>query len=737
MHPRSPENKATKEVRRAPGLVKIDAVIFDDSTSSKYQPRTTKQSNTNLEEETSTLEAPILQTFVHFTTGRCHATFSDNSSLIFHPGMKTLSYYSPNGILSRYLSDSLPSHSHIARKYVSGSKMYNYSQRGDTYVQSLPEAEEDTLITDLGKVSARWPRSNSATCDANKVREVGPKVFQITSLEGDCTVTLLKCLWVVEVEFYRSLATTNGAAGDSAVVFKKKDLDIDYRSMKITDILKSGLKNKVGKQANDNADNSEVVLGYRYVKQKRKFHLANVPVKYSFPVYLLLKERQRVYQEENDIIGEVVLQLFTPRFREIIGRIEVYGENTEENDQYLRREYSISYLEGFFLMPLNKFSHTEGTNSTSSPKTSPEPPLSRLAQISLTFPSDSLRNKPKSSGTRAAGQSPNPDGPVWEQDERNPTDDPFLISHCVFYLYHKSTEAFFDPRPSAQCPSVSLLLATGSYFYSLADRPSMYTFVSTDNGIEGSEDGLNVRVINVQCPPKKIRTVTPDGQIVREEEVKDTLLSVENINRLNRINYGLQNNDPAASNCLGAPREQNKQSANSSPLMLGRGKNRDKEVDKNDPLDTVACCSSDRAVCEAFRNGMVKLKFTDRTILNYDPKSAYFSVLSRFGEQNSILVSKPGPFIEYLRDAIDFQDYIFGDPREREAKIRNKENLQRLIEEELQRSAAMRKIIRGDPLGDDFLPNKERASEAFSRDSWNVSMSSSDLYSAGWRSPHK
>ena len=149
-------------------------------------------------------------------------------------------------------------------------------------------------------------------------------------------------------------------------------------------------------------------------------------------------------------------------------------------------------------------------------------------------------------------------------------------------------------------------------------------------------------MINLKCPPKKIRKTDEEGNILEEEDVSQVLDGLVWSQRVNEANKMLWE-EARRSRMLGKPIFQK----NVSIKENLQGNN-------SDGFDLKIACSSKNAICEAYNNGSVKLKFTDRTILTFDPKSQFFSIMTRLGEQNTILLSKPGTFAEYLAEALEF-----------------------------------------------------------------------------------
>jgi hypothetical protein len=715
----------------------------------------------------------MLKSLAVYEGGRCQAGFEDDSAMILHESHKTLTYFSSSGIESRLTMDQLPSEVRQKCKYM--VMLYNYSCSDSRFIQmDWLHSDDDIVLSADSVISSRWPSkpissskrpspqpqfgtsknidpaqtedlikrllldNNANASDSLTQYMPDTKSFKFTALEGQCSITLHYSGWLVEIEYLR-------------VVRQQKKGLTKGESNRLKSRLTTSKDRQTQAQMTSIPEDDEIVLASQCVMQTQKFHICNFPTKFSYPVYVLLQDRYRMFNEES--IRHKMESLFCYRFREILARVQIYNEISEDSEAFLRSEYSISYLSDFFIVQLNSFKDVEAQIKEA---TKPEPKMSRLAKMALSFKRDTNNDGKTSVQSRIRSQKDDTlrqsdlkasiadtldrtvlDGALtWYENCRNPSTDILAVDGYVSYIYFASFEAFY-----ADGISLTISLRSGSIIVNSMSS-NQYTVASKDGA---------VKTMTIGCV-YPIREVV-DGQIVSEEKIDAIIDLVDRAKRLNNAYLSYARDKMI---------KKKAEAQNYSGI-----KSNQQEKEEGDPWDVVSCMASKRAVCEAFRNKSVKLKFTDRTILSFDPNCDTFSIITKFGEQNSILVSKPGPFIDYFQEAVEFQDLVFTDPRERQRRIDEMEGLQRAVHQQLEYSKYMSTIVSGKntlpiPGNDSLLyqrrdykeipPNpipyqtsnkpylEDNSQDPFDSSRHLNSIQSfecSDTYSMQWRSPQK
>lgn len=610
------------------------------------------------------------------------ASFTDGCGLVLHKGHTAMTYFGAAGGESRLMVADTTTSDGAADKLRYLALMHNYACTDGAFIDSgLVHDEEQVLLLTESVLSCRWPcrpvdnklsssRTDSRDVGAvtsNSLAEFMPesKAFRFTAIEKQCAVTLHYSGWLVEIEYLRVVRQQKKG------VLKKKNVnEVSGKQKKRSyDLKTSEILNPLEQKPEDDED---IELASQCIRQTQKFHIFNYPVKFSYPVFVLLQERYRLFNEE--AIRQKIDTLFCPKFKEIINRVQIYNEITEEGENFLRKEYLTSHLSGFFIVQLNSFKDIEAQINEA---TKVEPKMSRLAKLALNFKKEKDTTSPYGYKTRSsesritaddllrttktkaaieATLSPPSSAYLWPEHVRNPNIDLLDLGFIVDYLYQPNYETFFAGGVSV---TLSLLSQT-VILNSMAN--SQYTCLMTDGEAKTMSYGTTYTLRKVE-----------DGKIVSEENVGKIIEIVERCKRINNAAAGSREDTKAKIERFGV-------------------KKKEEEIE-GDPLEVVTCMASDRAICEAFKNKSVKLKFSDRTILQYDPNNKNFSIFTKLGEQHSILVTKPGPFLGYLQEAIDFQDYVFTDPVERLRRIEDKEALQRAIALQLEQSKQFSNII--------------------------------------------
>lgn len=392
-------------------------------------------------------------------------------------------------------------------------------------------------------------------------------------------------------------------------------------------------------------------------------------------MFVLLEERLRLAHCE--FVQSLYDSCFSTHFKDIVHRIAIYNEISEASDKYMRQYYSTTYLAGCFLTVLND----------SNPGDNHIDPNKKIQQI---VPDYRSQIKSKVSGAlqperRFVEDRMSKKADLrWENDGRNPATDILLLEGYVRYLMIPGFEVFFYENG---CFVNSL--ADGSYFASSVEGGFLNQFSRSE---EGGPFEMDQKLVNLKFPVKSLRKVRKEtGEILFEVDVEQILELATRCLKINGINIGLYQQS-----------------------ILGRHElieKKTKQIEEcKDPFQVVQCCASDSAICEAFYNRSVKLKFSDRTVITLDPNSDHFNILTKLGESLTVLVRNPGPHMEYFEEALAYWEHVFGDPVEREERLKKQEQMQAAINHQLYRSEQILNIIRGKPVEglDDYEEIKKR-----------------------------
>ena len=618
-------------------------------------------------------------------------------------------YFNPSGISTRIMLQDILQKDNLRDKFRFTAMLYNYSCIGDDYL--LMEGiykPEDLKITEDAILTARFAAGDGAK---DFITETDTK-YTFPSFDGHCKVHLLKaCPFLFEVEFSRLIPSKE------PVLIKKPSkpdhsLLADPPRMKTSDLydnnslLSQSIRSAypratgtaglgAGKLGYSLNNNTEVGLGHQYFVQCQKFNVGDFPIKYSYPLFVLLDHR--FGKESSPVVRDIVRDLFSSKFLEIMDGLARTGELPSADEVYLRNEYGVSYLKGYLLVQINKFKDAEAQLEAKTQEKHPR--VAGLLQKSAMQSNRGTYNKPgQGTGSLASRKEGNSaqdriDSSAvldWGEDSRNPTSDISLVENYTRYLMLPNYEVFFS---GGSCLVYSI--PTGMYMVTSAESPD---FLKLED-VRGES-----RLINMNMPQKVLRTVIR-GEIVEEIEVGKIVEVCFRILKCNRINQFMWKN--AAAKRLKATEREKSRFSSSTGLTSGPGSKHD---DPETAFNLVKCCTSPRAVCEAYQNRSVKLKFIDRTILTIDlNRPRVFQVISKYGEILELGVNKPGAFAEYLEEAQEFSDFVFTDPSEREARESAKKHHQALVDEALRSNQALKKLLKPqDPGVAEEEPRKDR-----------------------------
>lgn len=640
--------------------------------------------------------------------------------------------------------------------------LYNYSCISDSYlmIEGIYKPE-DLKITEDAILTARFAAGDGAK---DFITETDTR-YTFASFDGHCKVHLLKaCPFIFEVEFSRMIPSKE------PVLIKKPfkpdhSLLADPPRMKTSDLYdNSSLLSQSIRSANPKAtgavgfgagkfgyglnNNTEVGLGHQYFVQRQKFNVGDFPVKYSYPLFVLLD--YRFGKESSPVVRDIVRDLFSSKFLEIMDGLARTGELPSADEVYLRNEYGVSYLKGYLLVQINKFKDAEAQLEAKPQEKHPKV-AGLLQKTSMQSTRGSQNKTGQDTGSVASRKEGNSANGIdksavldWGEDGRNPTSDISLVENYTRYLMLPNYEVFFS---GGSCLVYSI--PTGMYMVTSAQSPD---FLKLED-VRGDS-----RLINMNMPQKVLRTVIR-GEIVEEIEVGKIVEVCYRILKSNRINQFIWEN--AASKRLKATDREKSRFSSSTGLTSGSGSTND---DPETAFNLVKCCTSPRAVCEAYQNRSVKLKFIDRTILTIDlNRPRVFQVISKYGEILELGINKPGSFAEYLEEAQEFADFVFTDPSEREARESARKHHQALVDEALRSNQALKQLLKPqDPGLAEEEPRKDRILHPVQAvtSTYSVSMDHSgdlgsidlisnnerlhdddrsglDIMSASWRQPSK
>ena len=121
------------------------------------------------------------------------------------------------------------------------------------------------------------------------------------------------------------------------------------------------------------------------------------------------------------------------------------------------------------------------------------------------------------------------------------------------------------------------------------------------------------------------------------------------------------------------------------------------ETAKNEELSSKLQKSyqTDDAVCEAFPDHRVKLRFQDRTVLTLNKAKNKATILTKLGDFLELTLDTPGPYYHYINSALSFYDFIFTSEAEKMARFREIEILNNMIQNDFERSSKLVDLIKG------------------------------------------
>ena len=554
--------------------------------------------------------------------------------------------------------------------------LYNYSCIGEDYI--LDEGiyrKEDLKVTEETILTARFAAGAAAR---DFISETDAS-YIFASFDGHCKVKLLKsCPFLFEVEFSRMIPSK-----EPVLVKKSRRPEgniLDSFNFRTSDIYEPNSVISKSLRGAYTKDKEDYKIGNQYFAQKQKFHFGDFPIKYSYPLFVLLDHRFNV--ENSPVIRDIIKDLFCTNFLELMDSLATTSELSTEEEKFLRNNYSISYLKGYLLVQLNRFKDAEAQLETKPVDRHPRVAgLLQKSTLSSARHSQRGGNPTPASGTMQSKESNV--GPLldWGEDSRNPTSDIIKIDNYTRYLMVPAYEGFFS--------------ATSGLIYSISSGGFLVTSPESPDILRFEHPIGEERLINLTLPQKVIRIVHR-GEILEEIEIGRITDICGRILKANRVNAFLWQN--AASKRVKAI-QRFKSGGSSSGVQTNGGKtNGGFTTNTDDPeaaFTLVKCCSTPRAVCEAYQNKTVKLKFIDRTILTLDlNKPRVFQIISKFGEILELGRNKPAAFGEYLQEAEDFADFVFTDPQEKEARESAKKHHEGLVQEALRSNQALKQLLK-------------------------------------------
>lgn len=228
----------------------------------------------------------------------------------------------------------------------------------------------------------------------------------------------------------------------------------------------------------------KLVLARRYINQKMDFLIVNLPKRFFYALWVLLKERKR-----REHIEEVVRieDIFPARFIIIMDKLEREGGLGEEDQKFLVQNFNFYLFSRFFVTKLDL---------------------------------DEEKNQEASHG-----QKP-PKELIWADDDRNPDTEIAPLSSFTFFYYKKNFKSWFSPNLSITlCEHDKSIYQLGSDF-SFHFQPLITEEIAT----------FEKKLINMRFLPPKVRVRDKNGKIMVEYEITEVMKTLNRILKANEAN---------------------------------------------------------------------------------------------------------------------------------------------------------------------------------------------------------
>lgn len=405
-------------------------------------------------------------------------------------------------------------------------------------------------------------------------------------------------------------------------------------------------------------------MAYSFTPQTKKFHVTNTPKKFSYPVYILLKTREnflRVKDEEYLKNKYLISQYYDENFENLMSYVKVYGNVSDLGDEFLRKNYKCYFLQGCFITQINN------DNEFETPKKEDN------LDIEETFLN-------------------------WNFDDKNPVYDIHPIGidfYCVYHKFCPENEEISIEKNEIKKPKIET-------FFPVFCGPSVkgITFVNKNFYLEIEEKftkkiQLNFKenyfdfeksIINMKFLPKVVRIWEIFTKKTTQEIHHFELDFQEILSLYSRI---LKTNDVNQTKALNFFSERQRKLEEKFPMKINQ-----KEEENSQKIFKIY--ETKNAVCEAFENKTVKLKFSDRTIVTLIPKENKADIITRYGDfLNNIKIDNPGPHLPYINTCIEFWKFVFIPVKEREREEEEEMRFQSMVKGVLERSKDLVDLMNG------------------------------------------
>ncbi|KAL4463887.1 hypothetical protein ABPG74_005824 [Tetrahymena malaccensis] len=570
-----------------------------------------------------------------FQDGRTHAQFNDKSGLILHREHECFTYFSKLGNKLRFMSKNIPCTESIEYKVNLVFKNLNQYNDVPTIKSEKLYSDQEEILNSQKISSCIWSLNGEDT--DFEIDDQGN--ISIISLEGHSKLTLLKNKFIFIVE-YLQLIPKKKATWENKINSYDDDNEEEQSFQGLNG--EKHVRNQLNK--GDFDFHKDFLQKYNLKKQSDSQKANKGRVKLAFP-YIKMKKIYTIFNfPERWTLPLYLLwsKLERQEFSSLIGNeVQLVHHPHFQQDfiDYLHIDISSESYEDVSFK--NYIREKYGLNKINQSEALTElPNIGMLNQIQ--FKNINSEN-------------------LWSYDEAFPLFDQPRYSERIQYTWKDGYTSWISREKEIY------LFNELENLFLFSTQSGKYFHEVDENDARSLE---NEKVINVM-------------QIWRDDEKSILLNSFSK----------LREHDSIISNKVEVISEYNQ----GNKQLLSNKEEKEETIASlySDNYEVLHKCENDLGKFEAFKNGCIKILFRDRTILRWMKGSDQVHIISRYGDQVSVLVQSPQEFQEYVDRALEFREYCFTDPKEKLEKERRQQELKELINFEMNKNERFLTILKG------------------------------------------
>ncbi|KRX10210.1 hypothetical protein PPERSA_10876 [Pseudocohnilembus persalinus] len=676
-----------------------------------------------------------LENLTFFKDGRIHAKFLDKSSLIVHKGSKCATYFKINGEKRRFLMDTVPGIENCRQKLENTLRAANCLN--DVPILTLENLYPEYLLEYNQKKlnSCIWncDISNPDFFEINKQS----KEISLYSIDGHAKIILQKERFTFLVEYKQLIPVKK-----PKLMSKKEDKLLNDNELQEKENEKYGNCNqgynfskqfmkkynipevKRKKEAEEKGET--VKIHFSYIKIQKIYSVFKFPSRWSVPLFLVWQIYLENFSGSEKLLKEPV---FKPQLKMFI-----YGINSQQQQMQRNLEKQHNSIFGGQNSEFSEFSHQQSYISeieeSRIENRDDNEILDEIQQIGQKYfqafkiaNSNEIITELPSIGVSQFISNNNIENintkNMWNFDNAAPSFEHPKYEKQVAFTWNNNIIGWYC---SLSQEIISYNQNKGTFIYSTSKGMFMHYLeknVINQNQNQSQNQSLNqIQSQNQslyqeenQENRKKLELDQDLGNLSNQEKVfydvqkmnKDDILSGfrDFFQSLVSIKYVRDFNDNLKKICSfnNEFRNKNRDITNDDDNDEQdeenydiNDKNKEQEnIEQNivylsDKFDVIQKIENEEGIFEAYKNGFVKAKFMDRTICKLSKNQNYIDIITKFGDEYQVYLDYPKEFEYYVGKVLEFQEFVFMDPKKRYEKMLKEEQFRASILHELEKN---------------------------------------------------